>query len=204
VDLLNRITDMLRRGFEMLIECWAVKLLFSWASAVWVYLFGGAGAILGVVTVEIILDTLTKWAAIIKRYLIDQGHKPDEITVTAMLCGFLYAWKPGYLMSAALKRCWAEKIFCYGILIVFAGGMSKLPDITLFGLPINKSISGGIYTYIAMTELFSIMENLEEMGNTKLARLKGILTTLANRLGGNSFSVTVQGKQNDSGGEGQP
>lgn len=201
MELTNRFLDMARRGVDMLADYWAVKLLFSWASVIWVYLFGGAGAILGVVAVEIMLDTLTKWAAVTRRYLIDNGHTPETITASDMICGFLYAWKPGYLMSGALKKCWAEKIFCYGILIVFAGGMGKLPDITLFGLPVNKSISGGIYTYIAMTELFSIMENLEEMGNTKLARLKGFLTTLANRLGGNSFSVTVQSK-NDSGEEG--
>lgn len=176
---------------EMIGELWPVKLVLSAISTVFCFLFGGSELILLVVMVFVILDTLTKWAAVVKRYLLDQGDKESDITVAEIICGFFYAWRPGYLTSTALRRCWGEKLFTYSILIIFAGLMAKFPDISLFGLPVNRSISGGIYTCIALTELFSITENLEEMGNTKLTQLKQFLCNFVARITGGGYSVTV-------------
>lgn len=191
MDLIERLIGMFRRGFDMVCELWPVKLFYSCISALFCYLFGGSGAILVVVVVFIVLDTLTKWVAITKRFLIDQGAKEEELSASALMCGFFYAWKPGYLSSTALRKCWGEKLFTYCILIVFAGLMAKLPEISLFGLPVNKSISGGIYTCIALTELFSITENLEDMGNKKLGQLKQFLCNLVARITGGGYSVMI-------------
>ncbi len=185
------ICNMFRRGSEMMVDCWPYKIAAAAISSAICFLFGGSEMILLVVMMFIVLDTLTKWSAITKRYLIDQGALANEITASDMVCGFLHAWKPGYLTSSDLKQCWGEKIFAYGILIVFAGLTGKLPEIMLAGMQINKAISGGIYTYVAMTELFSIMENLEEMGNKKLALLKQYICIVVTKLTGTNLSVTI-------------
>ena len=189
MEWLDKMAGMFRRGWEMVAELWPVKLVYSALSAVVCFLFGGSEVILVVVMMFIGLDTLTKWAAVTRKFLVDQGD--DDITATDMMCGFFYAWRPGYLTSTALRKCWGEKLFTYSILIIFAGLMGKLPDITLFGLPVNRSISGGIYTCIALTELFSMTENLEEMGNTRLTNLKQFLCNLVARITGSGYSVTV-------------
>lgn len=178
----------------MVADFWPIKVLISAISSVICFLFGGSEIILLVVMVFVVIDTITKWTAVTKQFLIDSGIPSNKLCTTSMICGFLHAWKPGYLTSTDLKRCWGEKIFTYGILVVFAGMMVKLPEILIAGTQLNKAISGGIYSYIAMTELFSIMENFEEMGNKKIALLKQYLGNLISKLTGTNFSITISNK----------
>lgn len=186
-----RIYGMLQRGMDSLLDLWPIKLLISAVTGVWCWLFDGTGAIFAAVVGFVVLDTLTKWAAITKRYLIDNGTDPVRITLVVLFCGFWCAWKPGYLSSTELRKCWGDKLFTYLVLIIAAGLVAKLPDITLFGLPVNRSIIGGIYAFIAITELFSITENFEEMGNTQIGQLKQFLCTLVTKITGSNFSVTM-------------
>lgn len=195
MEFIERMWGMLRRGTESLAELWPIKVLASMISTAFCFLFGGSEVIFAVVIVLIALDTVTKWAAITKRWLLDHGHQNETLTVTSMVFGFWYAWAPGYLTSTDLRRHWGEKLFTYAVLVIAAGVITKLPEIVLFGTPVNKSLAGGIYTCIAMTELFSITENFEEMGNKKLAQLKQFLCTLANKVTGGNFTVTISSKE---------
>jgi phage-related holin len=197
VELVNNLWSAFRRGSEHVMECWQIKMIFSLVSFLWCYLFGGSEAIFGAVIALVILDTVSKWSAITKRFLLDQGHQEETITFGTMFCGFWYAWRPGYLTSTELRHCWSEKLITYLVLIIAAGVITKLPDIVLFGTQITKSISGGIYACIAVTEVFSIVENLEEMGNKKLAELRQFFCMLINRVTGSNYSVTI--KKDDGG-----
>lgn len=183
----------------MLLEFWPAKMVFSAMSAMFCYLFGGSEAVLLVVAVFVVLDTLTKWTAIIRRYMLDSGITAEQISFTAYLCGFVHAWKPGYLTSTALRQCLGEKIFTYAILIIFASLMGKLPEINVASVAVNKSISGGIYAYIAMTELLSITENLEDMGNSSLAQFKQYVCKLSDKITGGTYSVNFKSGGNDTG-----
>ena len=177
---MERMYKMLENGMQMVLECWQFKMIVSAISTVFCYLFGGSEAILGVVILFVALDTLTKWGAVTKRYLKDQEQ--PNVGLAALICGFFYAWKPGYLTSTELRKCWGEKLVTYLILIIFAGGVTKLPEIVLFGTPVNKSITGGIYSCIALTEMLSITENLEEMGNKWVAQIKEIACVLVGKI----------------------
>lgn len=195
MEEMNRIIGMLRRGMESVLDLWQVKLIVSAVCSAWCWVFDGTGAIFAAVLGFIILDTLTKWAAITKRYLIDNGTDPARITPVVLFCAFWCAWKPGYLESSELRRHWGDKLFTYLVWIIAAGLVAKLPDIVLFGLPVNRSIIGGIYAFIALTELFSISENFEEMGNKNIGQLKLYLTTLVTKITGSNFSVTLSNRQ---------
>ena len=183
---------MLRSGGESILEFWPIKVALSGISAAWVYLFGGSEEIIAAAIIFVVLDTLTKWAAITKRWLLDHGHVDDALRFGDMVCGFFHSWAPGYLSSSELRRHWGEKLFTYAVLIIAAGAVTKLNEIVLFGMPVNKSIAGGIYSCILLTELFSITENLEEMGNQKMAQLRQFLVTVTNKVTGGNFSVTIQ------------
>ncbi len=189
MEIMLKLWSLIERSRDTIADSWPYKTAVAGMSSLICFLFGGSEIILLVVMVFVCLDTLTKWVGITKRYLLDQGLLP--ITATALLCGFFYAWKPGYLSSRALKQCWGEKIFIYGILIIFAGLTGKLPEMLIAGTQLNKAIAGGIYAYIAMTELFSILENFEEMGNTKVAQLKLYCCMLLFKITGSNFSVTL-------------
>lgn len=197
--MMDQLLSMARNGVTMLQEFWPVKVLFSVCSAVFCYLFGGSEAILLAVLAFIILDTMTKWAAVTRQFLLDRGVPPDFLTPSAMLCGFVHAWQPGYLTSTAMRVCWGEKIFTYAILIIFAGFSGKLPEMMISSIAVNKSISGGIYAYIALTELLSIVENLEAAGNTRLARLKDYACKLSDKITGGSYSLQFKATNKEDG-----
>jgi len=182
---------MLESGFKNIMEFWPIKLLGSGLSAIWCYLFGGTEAIFATVLGFVVLDTITRWAAITKKYLIANGAEETKINIFSLFCGFFVAWKPGYLESTQLRKCWGDKLLTYLVLILCAGFMGKMPPIVLYGLAINSCVSGGIYTFIALTELFSICENFEDMGNKSLANFIKMLTNITNRITGTSFSVGI-------------
>lgn len=189
--MIEKCWQMLKKGTESVLDLWPVKVIFSVISSIWCYLFGGSGAIIAAAGVFVLLDTATKWAAITKRWLIDQGNAEEDITLVSLFCGFWFAWQPNYLSSRELRQKWGEKLFTYLVLIIAAGVVDKLPEINLFGLPVNRSITGGIYTCILLTELFSMAENFEEMGSKRMAQFKQLLCTIANRATGGNFSVTI-------------
>ncbi|HML33912.1 MULTISPECIES: phage holin family protein [Sporomusa] len=190
--MLEKTWQMFKRGSENLLDLWPVKAIMSGLSALWCYLFGGSEAIIFAALVFVALDTITKWAAITKRWLLDHGTTEADITFTGYICGFWYAWAPGYLSSRELRQKWGEKLFTYLVLIIAAGVVDKLPEINLFGLPVNRSITGGIYTCILLTELFSLAENFEEMGSKRMAQFKQLLCTISNKATGGNFSVTFR------------
>lgn len=188
---MDKIANMLKSGFESIAEFWPIKLIASCFATCFTWLFGGTEAIFATVLGFVVLDTLTKWACITKKYLMANGAEEDRINVFSLFCGFWLAWKPGYLTSTQLRKCWGDKLLTYLVLILCAGFMGKMPKIALYGLPINSSISGGIYTFIALTEIFSICENFEEMGNKSLESFIKMLTNITNRITGTSFSVGI-------------
>lgn len=192
MEEINRVIGMLERGMQSVMELWPVKLVASVVATIWTWLFGGTETIFAAVMGFVLLDTLTKWAAITRRWLIDHKAEPARITIIAIICAFPCAWEKNYLESAELRRRWGDKLFTYLILITVALLIRKLPEITLFGLAVNKSLTGGIYTCIALTELLSIVENFEEAGNKSLSSFKAFLINIAARITqSNSFSVSV-------------
>lgn len=195
----DRLCKMFKGGVISIVEFWPVKLVVSAISTGYSFLFGGCEAIIAAAIVFVALDTITKWASITKRWLVDRGHVDAEITTSTMICGFLHAWEPGYLTSTDLRRHWGEKLFTYIIFIILASVINKLPEIMVFGVQVNKTIVGGIYSFILLTELFSISENFEEMGNQKMAQFRQFLITVTNKVtGGNfTFSYNTGGKKSD-------
>ena len=137
------------------------------------------------------MDTITKLASITKKYLLAHGAEETKINIFSLFCGFWIAWQPGYLTSTQLRKCWGDKLLIYLVFILCASFMGKMPAIVLYGLAINSCVSGGIYTFIALTELFSICENFEDMGNKSLASFIKMLTNITNRITGTSFGVSI-------------
>jgi len=194
MECLFKLYNMFRNGLEAILEFWPIKMAAAGVSSLGCFLFGGSEMILLAVLVFIVLDTVTKWAAVTKRYCINELQFSSEtVSMAVIVCQFLNAWKPGYLTSTNLRKCWSEKIFTYVVLVIAAGMVGKLPDMVVAA---NKAISGAIYATIAVTELFSIMENLEEMGSKNVALVKQYICQLASKLSGSSFSMTIRSGEN--------
>ena len=107
----------------------------------------------------VIVDTLTKWTAISKNTF-------DEKKIDASIWyGFYLAWHTGALSSHEMRHKFATKVFAYFIVIVAGHLVSViLPSIMIAGGDVAKIPSSLVYSFLAVTELMSIIENLISMG----------------------------------------
>lgn len=147
------------RVFDSLFQCWQVKVLASFFATAFTFLIGGLVAPFIALWLLVAIDTLTRWTAISKQVLIDKNIDGN------IVYGFYLAWHTGALNSHAMRHQFALKVFAYLILIIVGNLVSKIiPSLSLFGNDIAKIPGGFIYSFLGITELMSIIENLIEMG----------------------------------------
>lgn len=149
----------INKVFDSLVQCWQVKVLASFFVTGFTFLVGGLEAPFIALWLLVAIDTLTRWAAISKRTLEDQ-HIDGNIVY-----GFYVAWHTGTLNSHAMRHQFALKVFAYLVLIIVGNLVSKIiPSLALFGNDIARIPGGFIYSFLGITELMSIIENLIDMG----------------------------------------
>ena len=123
----------------------AIKLLASSILAALFYhamLFGLFGCV-------VFLDLFTRWLALSHQHLVT--HK-QEATLVDCLYGIPSAHKAGLISSYVMRKAFFSKMITYLVLIIGA-------------LIVDYMIKGSVViTYLSMTELLSIVENLDEAG----------------------------------------
>ncbi|MHC1718528.1 MAG: hypothetical protein AB9883_07735 [Acidaminococcaceae bacterium] len=193
---------MLRAGLQSFFELWPIKLAISIITTAITWLFGTDVietvflATLGL----IVVDTLTKWAAITRRFLLDNGTDPKRVNILAIISAFPLAWQKNYLESAEMRLHWGNKLFSYMILAITAALLQKFINGFSFSGAMGQNVVSGIYMCIALTEAMSILENLEAMGNTSLGAFKRLLVSVTNRVTGGTFSMSYSPGGYGSGG----
>lgn len=117
----------------------------------------------------VFLDCLTKWIAIARDYLIEQGqHEP---TLLQAFLGIPAARNAGEIKSEVMKHRFLGKISVY-LLCVMAAATADLIMVEL--LKPTWAVST-IIGYLTATELLSIVENLNAAG---VEVVKGLIDTI--------------------------
>jgi phage-related holin len=150
---------MVSHRLEDLVSCWQVKAVASVAVSVFTFLIGEPEAAFLALWVLVILDTITKWAAVAKRTLEKQQ------AAESIWYGLYLAWHSGTLNSRDMRRKFSTKVFAYMMLII-AGHLVAviLPSINVMGNDLSRFPGNLVYSFLAVTELMSIIENLIAMG----------------------------------------
>lgn len=105
----------------------------------------------------VFLDLFTRWLALSHQHLVT--HK-QEATLVDCLYGIPQAHKAGLINSYVMRKTFFSKMITYLILIIGASIVDNM----------IKGAGGGVMavslviTYLSMTELLSIVENLDEAG----------------------------------------
>lgn len=105
----------------------------------------------------VFLDLFTRWLALSHQHLVT--HK-QEATLVDCLYGIPQAHKAGLINSSVMRKTFFSKMITYLILIIGASIVDNM----------IKGAGGGVMavslviTYLSMTELLSIVENLDEAG----------------------------------------
>lgn len=131
----------------------ALKLL---ASSIMVALFYHA-VLFGLFGCVVSLDLFTRWLALSHQNLVS---RKKEATLVDCLYSIPQAHKAGLISSYVMRKAFFSKMVTYLLLIIGA----SIVDYMI------KDSGGGVMavslviTYLSMTELLSIVENLDEAG----------------------------------------
>lgn len=130
-----------------------IKLL---ASSILVALFYHA-VLFAMFGAVVFLDLFSRWLALSHQYLVT--HK-QEATLIDCFWGIKKAHKAGLISSYVMRNTFFSKMITYLILIIGA----SIVDYIIKGADGSAMAVSLIITYLSMTELLSIVENLDEAG----------------------------------------
>ena len=118
----------------------------------------------------IVIDLVTKWIALSKEYLTKRRRRKNP-TFWDCVTSIPAARKAGYIKSEAMKHRFLGKIIVY-LLVVFAGALADNIMVTMDKPTWAVLLLVG---YLSITELISIVENLQDAGVEEAEKLHEIL-----------------------------
>lgn len=130
-----------------------IKLL---ASSIIVALFYHA-MLFGLFGCVVFLDLFTRWLALSHQNLVTQKQ---EATLVDCLYGIPQAHRTGLISSYVMRKTFFSKMVTYLLLIIGA----SIVDYMINGSGGSVMAVSLVITYLSMTELLSIVENLDEAG----------------------------------------
>ena len=105
----------------------------------------------------VFLDLFTRWLALSHQNLVRQKQ---EATLVDCLYGIPQAHKAGLINSYVMRKTFFSKMVTYLLLIIGA----SIADYMIKGSGGSTMAVSLVITYLSMTELLSIVENLDEAG----------------------------------------
>ena len=118
----------------------------------------------------VIVDLVTKWIALSKEYLCKKKRRKNT-TLWQCVTSIPAARKAGYIKSEAMKHRFLGKIVVY-LCVVFAGGLADYIMVVMEKPTWAVLLLVG---YLSITEMISIMENLQDAGVEEAETLHEIL-----------------------------
>ena len=118
----------------------------------------------------VVIDLVTKWIALSKEYLTKKKRKKN-VTLWQCVTSIPAARKAGYIKSEAMKHRFLGKIIVY-LLVVFAGALADHIMQTMDKPTWAVLLLVG---YLSVTELISILENLQDAGVEEAGQLHDII-----------------------------
>jgi len=118
----------------------------------------------------VIIDLVTKWIALSKEYLTKRKRKKN-VTLWKCVVNIPAARAAGYIKSEAMKHRFLCKIIVY-LLVVFAGALA---DHIMMTMDKPQWAVVLLVGYLSVTELISILENLQDAGVEEAGQLHDIL-----------------------------
>ncbi len=118
----------------------------------------------------VIIDLVTKWLALSRQYLVKRRRK-KETTLWECFVNIRKARRAGYIKSEPMKHRFLGKVLVY-FFVVFAGGLADYIMVVMDKPTWAVLLLVG---YLSITELISIVENLQDAGVEEAEKLHDIL-----------------------------
>ena len=159
--------EAFERASERLVEDWQVKLVTTGLLAEGVFPF----ELISLFALAVFIDLVTKWMALAHKYLAAKGEADRD--VVSCILAIPAAHRAGMISSRQMKRQFAGKMVLY-ILLTVGGGVGG----RRFGAPVRGGVADRLLasvgrpdlfmemcvSYLAASEMLSIVENLNDAG----------------------------------------
>lgn len=161
---LNQFADAIARAASRLGEYWQAKVAVAGIIAVVQFHI----ELLALFTLLIIIDLATKWIELAYNTIKTETYTPDIIE---SIKAIPEAHKEGVISSRKMKTQFCGKIIVY-VIVVMAGNImdTMTTSVHSYGLVMPLCIS-----YLAASELLSIIENLDDAGVSAVHDLVNII-----------------------------
>ena len=162
---MEAITNFLGEAWRMLAESFALKALLAVIAEVGIYMLGLKHIqVLGIFVVLVILDLITRWAAIGYQMLLDLGASPENISGYAKYIAIPAAWGKGLINSKHMRKPFVTKVLTYCLATAAAWCFDFMAGNYAFAVNL-------VWLYLGSVEFLSILENMRDGGNTVVAGL---------------------------------
>lgn len=152
-------------SIKSLQDVWVIKLIASFFVAA---IYNLHVQLICAFAVLVFIDLATKWLSLSKMHLENQSK---EISLFAEVKNIPNARRAGHISSTEMKNRFFGKILIY-CLLTFSGGMV---DLMLIGQARPAMAVALVVGYLSVTELLSIVENLEDAGVEEARKLKDLI-----------------------------
>lgn len=159
--------DAIDYSARAVLDFWIIKVLIAVGLVV---LNEHGNAFAGFIAL-IFVDLLTKWVALSYKHLADTGKTDDELCYFCCIANIPAARRAGYIKSSIMKHRFTGKIVVYIVLTILAVGADNM----LAGAGESRVILRGMWSYLAISEAMSILENMQQSGVEQATGLLGFL-----------------------------
>lgn len=150
-----------------LCSCWVVKSLGGFLIAA---VYNLHVQLLLAFTGLVVIDLVSKWIALSRRYLTERRGKENP-SLWACVLSMRKAHRARYIKSSEMKHRFAGKILVYAMIVLTGGlidGMMLLLQKPMWAVTL-------LVGYLSVSEIISIVENLQDAGVKEAEQLHEIL-----------------------------
>lgn len=160
---MNEIVRMIENAVVSLLQNWYIKTLFAAIGSGVMWLIGLRPVqVMGVFLLLVLLDLLTKWAALAYQWLVDSGAEAERISMLDKWLAIPTAWGKKIIISRHMRKPFCDKILTY----LIATCAAWLAD-SFTGTPVLMKFA---WLYLSGAEFLSILENMRDGGNVTMGK----------------------------------
>nr|DAG86106.1 MAG TPA: holin [Caudoviricetes sp.] len=161
--IMCEIIEMIEGAIVSLLENWYIKSIFAAIGSAAMWLIGLRPVqVMGLFILLVLLDLLTKWAALSYQWLIELGASPERISMLDKWLAIPAAWGKRIIISRHMRKPFCDKVLTY-LVATFAAWLAD----EFTGTPILMKFA---WLYLSGAEFLSILENMRDGGNVTMGK----------------------------------
>lgn len=166
---MNELTHFTSEAWRMLTESFVLKAILAIIAEVAIYMIGLKHVqVLGIFIILVLLDLITKWAAIGYQMLVDLGANPENISGSDKYIAIPAAWGKGLISSKHMRKPFVTKVLTYCLATAAAWCFDFMAGQYAFAVNL-------VWLYLGSVEFLSILENMRDGGNSTVTGLLDIV-----------------------------